>query len=118
MGKIADEMIRLSQEIRAGHVERRAYVTDLRNSVAKLRVELRRAHAQMATASLAARREVVNDLLTARRAWTGLGPGTGPVGERVVAQVQAEAVAPVPVAPAPIVAGIPDRGGRRKKSTR
>lgn len=95
MGKIAEDMIRLVQEIRAGHAERKKYVTDLRVSVAQLRAGYRRAHAQMARESLIARREIVNDLLAIRRAWMGLGPGAGSTAERVATQLQAETAAPV-----------------------
>lgn len=91
MGKIAEDMIRLVQEIRAGHAGRKAYTRNLRVSVAQMRAGFRSAHAQMARESMIARREIVNDLLAIRRAWMGLGPGAGSTAERVAAQIQAEA---------------------------
>lgn len=93
MGKIAEDMIRLVQEIRAGHVGRKTYVRNLRVSVAQLRAGFRSAHAQMARESMVARREIVSDLLAIRKAWMGQGPGAGSTAERVEAQIQAEIAA-------------------------
>lgn len=112
MGKIAEDMIRLVQEIRAGHTARKTYVKNLKVSVAQLRAGFRSAHAQMARESMVARREIVNDLLAIRRAWMGLGPGTGSTAERVEAQIQAEVAAEAVV---PEEERTPERGrGRRK----
>jgi hypothetical protein len=92
MGRIAEDMIRLIQEIRAGHAERQAYIDSLKVSVAQMRAGFRSAQAQLARESAIARREVVNDLLLARRAWAALGLRTAGAG-RLEGRGSAEAAA-------------------------
>lgn len=77
MGKLGEDMERLSQEIRALRRERQSTIRVMRVEVAELRQGFREEHAEMARTSMAQRRAILDDLAQARRAWAELG--TAPV---------------------------------------
>lgn len=56
VGRSTADLLRLHGEMEARRAERQEYVKHLRASVAAMRAEFRRAHAEMARKSLAARR--------------------------------------------------------------
>jgi len=71
MGRLTNDMTRLSGEIRAGHTARVSFVKDLKREVAAMRKGFRHANKERARTVMALRQEVAADLEGARRAWAG-----------------------------------------------
>jgi hypothetical protein len=86
MGRLTEEMTRLSGEIVATRTARKGFIKDLTHGMAALRADLRRAHQEMARKTKAQRRATMThlrktvggmrhafaaDLQGARQAWAG-----------------------------------------------